>query len=166
LRLLAIASALLSLSLITGPTARGGMSVAERQLAKGINEVRVEHGLRPLTVSVALTNAAREHDREMSSRGFFSHNSLDRSEFWRRVLRWYPPTGRRGWLVGENILWESSDISAWASVMRWLRSPPHRAVLLNPAWREVGVDVRRVPSAPGVYGGGAATIITADFGVR
>ncbi|HEX9379805.1 MAG TPA: hypothetical protein VF872_09465 [Gaiellaceae bacterium] len=47
-----------------------------------------------------------------------------------------------------------------------MRSPSHRTVLLNPVWREIGVDVLRVSSAPRVYGGGAATIITIDFGVN
>ncbi len=55
---------------------------------------------------------------------------------------------------------------AWTTVRRWLRSPSHRTVLLNPVWREIGVDVLRVSSAPRVYGGGAATIITIDFGVN
>ena len=48
----------------------------------------------------------------------------------------------------------------------WLASPPHRANLLDPHWREVGLSAVHATSAPGVYGGEAATIVTADFGVR
>jgi hypothetical protein len=38
--------------------------------------------------------------------------------------------------------------------------------LLTARWREVGLSAVHVNSAPGVYGGNAVTILTADFGVR
>jgi uncharacterized protein YkwD len=166
LRPLAIASAFAAIVLAIGvQTAHAGMTVAEHQLAREINHARVEHGLCPLRVSIQLSNAARAHDVEMSTNGFFAHESVDGSPFWRRVLTWYPPRGR-GWLAGENILWDKAAISSWTMVTRWLHSPPHRAILLNPSWRELGIAVLRVESAPGVYQGEAATIITTDFGVR
>jgi uncharacterized protein YkwD len=48
----------------------------------------------------------------------------------------------------------------------WMSSPVHRATLLNPAWREVGIAARHYSSAPGIYSRQAVTILTADFGVR
>jgi uncharacterized protein YkwD len=47
-----------------------------------------------------------------------------------------------------------------------MQSPHHRANLLNPRWREIGLAAVHSDSAPGVYSGQSATIITADFGVR
>jgi uncharacterized protein YkwD len=47
-----------------------------------------------------------------------------------------------------------------------MNSPPHRANLLSPRWREVGLAAVHVGRAPGVYGGREVTIVTADFGVR
>ena len=45
-------------------------------------------------------------------------------------------------------------------------SPGHRANLLSPRWREIGIAAVHAASAPGVYGGHEVTIVTADFGVR
>jgi uncharacterized protein YkwD len=48
----------------------------------------------------------------------------------------------------------------------WMNSPPHRANLLAPIWREIGLGAVHSDAAPGVYQGLAATIVTADFGAR
>jgi uncharacterized protein YkwD len=68
--------------------------------------------------------------------------------------------------VGENLVWASPDLNAREALALWLDSPPHRQNLLRAAWREVGLGAVHSLSAPGVYGGLAATILTADFGVR
>ncbi len=47
-----------------------------------------------------------------------------------------------------------------------MASPEHRANILSPKWREIGVSSVHVARAPGVFGGREVTIITADFGVR
>ena len=48
----------------------------------------------------------------------------------------------------------------------WMHSPEHRANLLSPDWREVGLSAVHVDSAPGTYHGLGVTIVTADFGAR
>ena len=48
----------------------------------------------------------------------------------------------------------------------WMKSPAHRANILTPRWREVGLSAVTVAGAPGVYGGRDVVIITSDFGVR
>jgi uncharacterized protein YkwD len=48
----------------------------------------------------------------------------------------------------------------------WMNSPEHRANILDPRWREVGVSAMHFDAAPGTYQGRAVTIITTDFGVR
>jgi uncharacterized protein YkwD len=50
--------------------------------------------------------------------------------------------------------------------MLWLSSPPHRANLMTARWREIGLGAVHSTGAPGVYRGGPATIVTADFGAR
>ena len=47
-----------------------------------------------------------------------------------------------------------------------MESPAHRANILTPRWREVGLSAVNVAAAPGVYGGRDVMIITTDFGVR
>jgi uncharacterized protein YkwD len=165
MRLLLIAAAILLLHSAQALAAAGRSDTASL-VAKSINVVRAKHGLPRLRVSAALSAAAHAHDVEMGKHGYFGHESRDGSAFWQRVERWYTPSGRSTWFVGENILWEEPTISAWTAVAKWMGSPEHRANVLNPAWREVGVDVLHLASAPGVYRGVELTLITTDFGVR
>jgi uncharacterized protein YkwD len=48
----------------------------------------------------------------------------------------------------------------------WLASPEHRANLMNPRWREIGVAAVHEAVAPGAFKGLDVTIVTTDFGVR
>lgn len=130
-----------------------------------INGFRAAHGLTRLRVSRALAAAAASHSLEMARRGFFSHDSADGSSFSKRLGRFYPASGFRSWSVGENLVWGGPDLSAAEAFRLWLASPPHRANLLTPRWREIGLSAVHSTDAPGVYGG-PATIVTADFGER
>ena len=131
-----------------------------------INGYRVARGLGALRLSPALTAAANGHSGQMARMGFFSHNSANGASFSQRVARFYRSRGFRSWTVGENLVWGGPDIGAVRAFRLWLGSPMHRANLLSPRWREVGLGAVHSTSAPGVYGGGAATIVTADFGAR
>jgi len=51
-------------------------------------------------------------------------------------------------------------------VETWLASPPHRRVLLTPAWRELGIGAARAFGADGVYAGADVVIAAAEFGAR
>jgi uncharacterized protein YkwD len=135
-------------------------------LVAQINAFRVSHGLVPLRVSPFLSAAARGHSTQMARLGYFSHNSANGSPFSSRIATYYPSRGYRSWTVGENLLWASPDIGAARALKLWLGSPPHRANLLDPHWREVGLAAVHADSAPGVYGNAPTTIVTADFGAR
>jgi uncharacterized protein YkwD len=138
----------------------------ERQTALAINDVRREHGLVPLRLNPALVSAARGHSLSMAEHGYFGHESLDGSAFWKRIRPVYPPLPGRYWATGENLVWASPRLSAKAAVDMWLKRPAHRKNLLRAAWREVGLGGMRAVAAPGVYDGLDVTILTADFGVR
>ena len=138
----------------------------ETQLVQAINALRRSRGLRPFTVSTKLASAAAQHSRDMGTNGYFQHESLDGSAFWKRIERWYSSRGWSMWSVGENIEYESPDITANEGLTMWLNSPPHRANLLSKSWREIGISAVHFDSAPGEYDGGAVTIVTADFGLR
>jgi uncharacterized protein YkwD len=111
--------------------------------------------------------SARRHSIRMGRRGYFDHDSVDGKPFWRRIQRFYGDDGFRKWAVGENTFWASPRTLAGISVVRsWLGSPGHRENMLSRAWRDVGVGVVNMSSAPGVYGGSTVTIVTVDFGRR
>jgi uncharacterized protein YkwD len=48
----------------------------------------------------------------------------------------------------------------------WMRSAPHRANILNPRFRDIGIGAVYSTSARGTYTHLPVTIITTDFGVR
>jgi uncharacterized protein YkwD len=135
-------------------------------LVAQVNAVRVAHGLVPLRVSPFLGAAANVHSTQMARLGYFSHNSANGSPFSSRIATYYPAQGYRSWTVGENLLWASPDVGAGRALKLWLASPPHRANLLNPRWREIGLVAVHANRAPGVYGNAPTTIVTADFGAR
>ncbi len=139
----------------------------EPTLLSELNLVRVENGLKPLRLNERLSAAANRHSTEMVEAGYFGHESVDGSVFWRRIMRFYRPgKSARPWLVGENLLWQAPSVSAHAAVQEWLRSPEHRENLLRPAYRDVGIAAIRATAAPGVYRHRRVLVLTVDFGSR
>jgi len=124
----------------------GRLAALEPQVLAAINDLRRAQGLAPLRLSRALSLAADEHSLSMAEHGYFEHSSLDGSPFSRRVVAFYAP-GQRRWSVGENLVWASPGLSARRVLDLWLASPPHRATLLSPAWRDVGSSRSRAPGA-------------------
>jgi len=131
-----------------------------------LNAIRKLHGLVPLTLNPALNASSAQHSVEMGTRGYFEHNSADGTLFWKRIQRYYPASSFRYWSVGENLLWSSPDVDPAQAMRMWMNSPEHRANILNPNWRQIGVSSVHLTAAPGTYGNLAVTIITTDFGVR
>ncbi len=164
-RHLALAVAAVVLSVVPPSLAESRSAGLERSVVREINSVRREHGVAPLRLSVTLSAAARQHTREMGSVGYFAHESVDRSAFSKRLERWYPSRGC-DWWVGENLLYQSPDVSPSEVVRMWMESPGHRSNLLSPSWREVGIAAVHFDLAPGTYGDQSVTIVTADFGYR
>ena len=156
-----------------GATAAGKPArslAAADQLEGGVlvelNAIRREHGLVPVRLSAPLSAAADAHSRSMGRFGYFEHESRDGSAFWKRVQRYYGANSYGTWSVGENLLWSSGGVDPSRALKLWMESPAHRANILTPRWREVGLSAVTVAGAPGVFGGRDIVIITSDFGVR
>jgi uncharacterized protein YkwD len=141
-------ASLLAAAALASPTA------GERELLTEMNRVRAAHGVPTLRVDTRLERAARAHSRDMLRRSYFAHG-----EFARRMASF----GARGPAVGENLGWGvGASGTARAIVAAWLGSPPHRANLLRPGFRRIGVG-RLVGSFAGY---GDAAVVTADFAGR
>jgi uncharacterized protein YkwD len=133
-----------------GSSSRLTLSQRESALVVAINAVRTVHLLPTLRVDFRLQRAARSHSRDMLRHHYFAHGNFGRRMNVFRV---------RGSLFAENLVWGSGLMSANAAVAEWLASPPHRANLLDPQLRRLGVAT---PLGP--FGGfQTATMITADF---
>jgi len=125
------------------------LSGSEASLLRTMNAVRTARGLAPLRVDVRLVRAARGHAADMLRRQYFGHGS---------VARRAQAAGARGPVFGEDLAWGTGVTTQWV-VDRWLASPGHRAVLLRPGFRRVGIGIRF-----GTFiGHGGAAVVTADF---
>jgi uncharacterized protein YkwD len=174
MRTLAALAVVLATVLVAAPTAAPAQSAnVERRtslevaVVKALNSVRVGAGLKPLRSSPSLRTAARGHSAAMLELGFFSHESADGTAFSERIRRHYTNRGWRTWSVGEALLASAgTTIEPDAIVEAWLESPPHRAIILSPAWHDAGIGALYAPDAPKEFDGSATIVITADFGMR
>jgi len=143
----------------TAATPRQGTST-ERAVIAAMNEVRAEHGLRPLRFAAGLWRAARDHSRDMGLNDYFSHASLDDgASFDERVLQFQSRRQVR-WL-GETIGWGAGALAEPREMVRmWMESPPHRRTILDPRFRLVGVGVW----AGTFQGYDGVRVFTADLG--
>ncbi len=134
----------------TAASARG-LTSSENSLLSVINATRTSHGLAPLRVDYRLVRTARAHSMDMLRHHYFSHGA-----FTSRVRA----SGAAGPVFGEDLAW--GPMSASWVVSQWLASPSHRAVLLRPGFRRVGVGAFQ-----GSFGGrNGALVVTADFAGR
>jgi uncharacterized protein YkwD len=69
--------------------------------------------------------------------------------------------GRPDWAIGENLAWHTGAASPRTIVRAWLRSAPHRRIMLDPAFRVVGIGT--APGTP-THRSAAGKTYTADFG--
>ena len=128
-----------------------GLTGPDAALLKAMNSVRASHGLAALHVDYRLAATARAHSVDMLRHNYFSHGA-----FASRVRS----SGAAGPMFGEDLAWGPASAS-WV-VDRWLASPPHRAILLRPGFRRVGIGALR-----GTFSGvSGAMVVTADFAGR
>lgn len=129
-----------------------------------INRVRTHFGLRPLAFNAELRDSATGHSDSMVAHRYFAHEgpggSMDS-----RVTRTGYLHSASAFSIGENIGGGRGRRygSPMAVFKEWMHSPPHRANILDPSFRDAGVGVAR-----GYPMGGAtrAATYTVDFGSR
>jgi len=122
---------------------------AEDRMLQRINGARAQVGLSSLRPDTLLQQAARAHSVDMYQRHYFSHKTPDGKTPYDRLhdQRFHYVT------AGENIAFAPDVDQAWDSLMK---SPDHRANILNPDFRCVGI---------GAYKGlnGYEEMFTQDF---
>jgi len=143
---------LLVLTLAVPAAQAGGprLDAGERSVVRAINRARGHHGLKRLHAGRRLARAADFHTRSMLRGNYFAHGA-----FVQRVRRYV-----RYRAIGETLAM-ASRCSARRIVRMWLNSPGHRAVLLSPRFRRVGIGRRT-----GRLGARRACVVTADFASR
>jgi uncharacterized protein YkwD len=128
-----------------------------------LNRERAHHGLRKVRINRKLSRAARRHARDMARRNYFSHDTLGGGTFVDRIRSAGYLKGAHNWIVGENLAWGSRAYSRPSSIMAmWMKSPGHRANILNGSFREIGIGLAY--DAPVHRGGKPACTYATDFG--
>jgi uncharacterized protein YkwD len=145
--------------------APSALSLAEMRGAEFclMNRVRVHYHLVPLEFNADLRDSATGHSDSMVRLGYFAHEGPGGSIDSRIARAGYLYQAQR-FSIGENIAAGGGhDGSPWTIFVDWMHSPPHRANILDPSYRDAGVGVAR--GYPFGAGGAAATY-TVDFGSR
>lgn len=131
----------------------------ERAIVKRVNHVRAGNGLPSLRLNRALARASDVHSKDMLQRDFFAHESSNGQSFTQRIEHF-----RDSRVSGETLAFlpaRRTRRTATRVVRLWMSSPGHRAELMNPAFRRIGVAQRR-----GQLYGQRTIVVTADLATK
>ena len=148
-----VPAALFGLLIVASPAeaAVTSFQTLQNDINRWTNHQRKLHGCRPLRVDNKLVRAGRDHSAWMARTHKFSHVGLRGSSFVAR-------TARAGYTapLSENIAYgyrTGADV-----VNAWMKSPGHRANILDCKAKAVGVGA--------VYAANGTPYYTQDFGTR
>jgi hypothetical protein len=114
----------------------------EQQLIDELNQSRKEAGLPALQADPKLTQAAREHSKRMERQRKLTHVLSGEPKVAQRIAATGLNFNRSGENVGYNT--EFDDLHP-----AWMKSPGHRANILEPRYNSVGIGVVR--GSDGIY---------------
>jgi uncharacterized protein YkwD len=119
---------------VTAQSKTAASTAFAQQMVDAVNAERAKHGLSPLTLNAQLSKSAQDYSVRMQQQDFFSHVSPDGGTFRDRN----EAAGYTNWQwMGENIAYGQASVS---EVMKdWMNSAGHRANILEPRAKELGV---------------------------
>ena len=125
------------------------------------NYARAQSGLSPLTLNDTLSTAGNAKLAADVSCGVFGHEPCGQP--FDTVFTTYTQ-GATSFQIGENIAWGTGTLGTPRSIMdAWLHSAGHRANILTPEFKELGVGYLSGQAFQGFTG---AALWSQQFGVR
>jgi hypothetical protein len=121
---------------------------SEQEMLELINEERRMAGMSPLVFDEEIMLTARAHSRDMWERGYFAHENPDGEDAFDRMK----DDGIEFGLAGENLALAPTLGLAHRGLMN---SPGHRANILEPDYRRVGIGI--------IAGGRYGLMVTQNF---
>lgn len=104
-----------------------------QQVLNLTNRFRQQHGRLELKLSGRLSAIALQHSQDMAVQDYFSHTGKDGSQPWERMT-----AGGYAWSrAAENIA--AGQRTPAEVVQAWINSPGHRANMLDPDVKEIGI---------------------------
>ena len=130
-----------------------------------VNVQRARHDRHALRRNSDLARSAARHSEDMVSENYFDHVSPGGETPLARIKASTYLPRRSAYMVGENIALGTMQLATPASIVAsWMKSPDHRANILNPDFRDSGIGV--VARAPRQYSSGLlGATYTQQFGV-
>jgi hypothetical protein len=135
------------------PSSNYFAAVLASALVEQTNQNRITGELGKLTVNPLLEKAAQLKANDMAEKGYFAHNAPDGKTPW----FWFREVGYDYAAAGENLAVNFTDSKDVTDA--WMRSPTHRANILNGNYTEVGIA-----TAQGTYKGKNAIFVVQEFG--
>ncbi len=130
-----------------------GATIASSVLIDLTNESRIASNEVPLLKNEKLTRAAQLKGEDMAAKEYFSHDSPEGITPW----HWFKEVGYTFLYAGENL---AIDFTKAEDVEEaWLKSPKHRANILNGEFREIGIA-----TVKGIYNNAETIYIVQMFG--
>jgi uncharacterized protein YkwD len=122
------------------PSVREAPNRALQAMVCMTNHARGHKGLPRYRLRAELNRSADRKAADIVRCDAFSHTACGRPfSYW--ISRTYT-TGKRCWSAGENIAWGSGSLGSVHSIFRaWMNSPGHRAAILSPAYRDLGIGL-------------------------
>lgn len=107
---------------------------AEKEMSKLVNQERNAQGSKVLVFDEELAEVAREHGKDMFSKGYFSHVNLEGKSPFDRL----DDAGIDYQQAGENLAFAPNTLLAHQGLMQ---SPNHRENILSSSYQRVGIGV-------------------------
>jgi uncharacterized protein YkwD len=129
-----------------------------------VNGERADNGLPALNHVSQLDQSANGMCQRMITEHFFSHETPDGKTVVDRVepTGYIPKSG--DWVVGENLAWGSGALSTPQAIVNgWMNSPGHRANILAPDYKDIGLAACNGSPSPDHQGG---TVYVNNFGAK
>jgi len=143
----------LSLILILGmPQTKIFALISEGSLVKLTNEARNGNSLLGLTWNESLAEAAQLKAEDMFSKNYFAHNNPRGTTPW----YWIQKAGYKYHFAGENLAMNFTNSQSVSDA--WLKSPTHRANILNSNYSEIGIAIKN-----GKINGKETTVVVEFF---
>lgn len=124
-----------------------------QELIELTNQARLKNSLPPLEINEKLAAAAKNKCQDMVEKNYFAHTTPSGKHFW----QWIRESGYNYLYAGENLAMDFFESEE--AVKAWLASPTHRANILNPKFKHIGVAAKE-----GFIDGGPIIVIAQEFG--
>ena len=122
---------------------------AENAIGQGINQIRAQAGLPPLTADPQLAAIARDRAQDMANLDYFSHSPPDGCPA-RCLMQRAGITP--GW-TGEIMAWDDASVATTTdmALSMWRNSPTHMTVITGQCFTRMGAGVAFTPEGKNYF---------------